>query len=194
MNKSNTEFYTSILMAKKHQNELRTMYKSIIRLLNDLRDQSKYQMTQISDIEDGLVESAIKIEFHKKNIAALTQDIKEFNLKMKPIVLGFNTEYDQIFNAYKAAIAVYRHEDNERNNLEKAQQELVFLDQLLRRFREKIASLQQMNNVLFSFSEEFKKVKENYKENLSYVNASVSTAIDNNHKVIEEIQSILQEA
>jgi len=194
MSNLNPDFSLSVQKAKNHQDELRTIYKSIISLVNDLRSRSKIHMNQISDLEDGLslgMKDQPADELNKKNnIEQLSEDINQFNSNITTTIKRFEDEFDLILDSYEQAILAFTAKEGELSSLLRLRKEMIYLEYLLRKFKSKITALQQMNNVLFSFSNELRQVKDRYKNNLSNVSSSITIACEKSYKVIEKIQSI----
>lgn len=172
--KSLTNF---IAEAKGHQTDLQATYKEIIGVVNDLKTRSKAYMSYVADIDDGLeINYSSEAE---ENIVQLAKNIEEFNSKITPTLSNFIQAFKSLEDTYLNAFKLYSEKDGELSLLLEVRRGLLYLSALLRKFRSKIASLQQVNNVLFSLSSSDNIIsRESYKENLKKVNSSILLAIE----------------
>ncbi len=189
MQKDQNTLVLSIEEAKNHQIELRAIYKEIIGVVNDLKTRSKSYMEYVSDIDDGL-----DIKYSKQaeeNIAQLAINIEEFNSKVGTTLNRFNKEFNSLKLAYQKAFGFFKGNPGEFSLLIEVRKNLLYLSALLRKFRSKIAALQQVNNVLFSLSSsENKKSRESYRANLSSVHSTVLLAIEQISVLSRKIESL----
>ena len=171
-------FVDQINEAKKAQLELNKLYKSTINLIDSLKNRSRKFMSQVSNVENGLLDPDEDLKTMEQNINALGNDIKSFNETIEEQIYGFSKEIKSLHNMYNKACKDYKGEKGELSSILEARKRLLYLDAVIRKFRLKINSLQQMNNILFSFSEELKRVKRDYKKNLILVNSELASALD----------------
>lgn len=181
-------FVEQINEAKKAQLQLNQLYKSTANLIDSLKNRSRKYMNQVSNIEDGLLNPDEDMKSMEKNIKALSQDIKAFNASIEQQINGFSKEIKELTKMYQDACKEYKGEKGELSTILEARKRLLYLDAVIRKFRLKINSLQQMNNILFSFSEELKKIKSEYKKNLILVNSELATSLDLCDETIREIE------
>ena len=135
-------------------------------------------MRQVSNIEDGLMEPEEDMKSMGQNIQALGNDITAFNDTIETQINAFSKEIKSLTKMYQDACSAYKGEKGELSTILEARKRLLYLDAVLRKFRLKINSLQQMNNILFSFSEELRKAKTDYKKNLILVNSELAKSLD----------------
>lgn len=173
-----SSFVEQINEAKKAQLQLNKLYKSTINLIDRLKNRSRKYMNQVSNIEDGLLDPDEDLKAMELNINALSSDIKAFNDSIEKQINGFSKEIKSLTRMYQEACKAYKGEKGELSTILEARKRLLYLDAVIRKFRLKINSLQQMNNILFSFSEELKRVKSDYKRNLIMVNSELAVSLD----------------
>jgi len=181
-------FVDQINEAKRAQLQLNKLYKSTINLIDSLKNRSRKYMNQVSNIEDGLLEPDEDFKAMEQNIKALGSDISEFNESIEKQINGFSKEIKALTKMYKDACLSYSGEKGELSAILEARKRLLYLDAVIRKFRHKINSLQQMNNILFSFSEELKRVKKDYKRNLILVNSELAISLEDCAETIRKIE------
>ncbi len=175
--------------AKDAQARLNELYRDTIGLIDSLKNRSKKFMNQISDIEDGLTQDDDELDL-EENVAALSKDIDEFNRVINKKVLNFLHEIDVIVQNYQAACKVYSGNKGELSRVLNGRKRMLFLRITIRKIRAKVISLQQMNNILFSFSEMLKEVKVEYGKNLSLVNAEVAGSLEACETALKEMDNL----
>lgn len=176
--------------AKGSQSQINQIYRDTIGLIDSLKNRSKLFMSQISDIEDGLFENDNSAEAIEKNVNALTQDIEEFNRVIKERNQNFANQIKDLMSNYQELPKLYKGDKGELSMVLDGRKRLLFLDLMIRRFRTKINSLQQMNNSLLSFSKDLSKVKEAYKKNLSMVNAELANSLELCDNAIRDLEGL----
>jgi len=181
-------FTEQVDQAKEAQLQLNKLYKSTISLIDSLKNRSRKYMNQVSNIEDGLLDPENDLKSMEENIKALSRDIKMFNESIEKQIMGFSREIKDLTKTYQEACNFYKGEKGELSTILEARKRLLYLDAVIRKFRHKINSLQQMNNILFSFSEELKKVKMDYKRNLILVNSELATSLELCYETIRKIE------
>lgn len=181
-------FITLINEAKQAQLKLNKLYKSTANLIDRLKNRSRIYMNQVANIDDGLLDPDEDIKSMEENIKALSIDIKTFNESIEDQIISFSKELKEIAALYNRACDQYKAEKGELSKILEARKRLLYLDAVIRQFRNKIASLQQMNNILFSFSEELRKIKSNYKKNLILVNSELALSLELCDETIRRIE------
>lgn len=174
--------------AQSAQQKLNELYRSSIGLVDSLKTRSYKYMNQVSDIEDGLLDPDNDLKSMETNITALSKDIKQFNESIEKQIDGFSKEIRRLTKKYEEACDAYQGEKGELSTLLDARKRLLYLDIVIRKFRSKITSLQQMNNILFSFSEELKQIKKDYKRNLILVNSELANSLELCSETIKKIE------
>lgn len=184
------DFQKNLDKAKESQVIINQLYRETIGLIDRLKIRSRQFMNQISDIEEGLSISDINEDSLKNDVSELTEDIVEFNKVIAGRREHFSKEMSDILIAYQEASKLYFGEKGELSAILMARKRLLFLDLMIRKFRTKIDSLQQMNNILFAFSAELKNVKEEYKRNLSHLNAELAKSMEDCDELIRTLENI----
>lgn len=185
-----SDFHNHIEEAKEAQARLNDLYRNTIGLIDSLKNRSKKYMNQVSYIEDGLAGEKPNVETMEQNIEALANDISEFNRVIRQTINNFGVEIEKIIENYSAICKLYQGDKGELSMLLNGRKRLLFLDIMIRKFRSKINSLQQMNNILFSFSKELKKTKEEYRQNLILVNSELANSLEYCTTILREIESL----
>jgi prefoldin subunit 5 len=148
-------------------------------------------MEQVADIDSGLEEDPKETEkVIQDNIAKLSKNIDRFNREIGDYSDDFNREMHEMIDHLKAAAKLYDAEKGQLTDFLKVRRELMYLEALIRKFKSKIMSLQLMNNVLFSFSQEMKNVKDAYKSNLVNVSSEMTEAKDLCTDMIGDIEKL----
>lgn len=186
---TNKDFEKTITEATEALGRLNKLYRKTIGLVDSLKSRSIKYMNQVSNIEDGL-ENATDEDTFQKNIDALTRDIREFNSVISKRSKEFSQEIQLIMQMYQDACDEYKGEKGEMSDLLNARKRLLYLDVVIRKFRSKISSLQQMNNVLFSFSEELRSVRKEYSDNLIMINSELALSMEKCGETIKKIELI----
>jgi len=183
------DFDQIIVQAKGAQTRLNELYRETIGLIDSLRLRSKNQMNLASDIEGGLVgkEDPASIS---DNIKALNQDIQEFNEVIIERINAFSAECHALNKSYNDAADRYNSGKGQLSALLEGRKRLLFIDARIRKFRAKINNMQQMNNILFSFAEELKEVKDSYKSNLIKLNSELAISLENFNETVRRIESL----
>jgi len=147
-------------------------------------------MEQVSDIEEGLFEDNENLDQQvEENIDNLSRDIHQFNEVILDHCNRFGKEIRAMVKKLKEAIKLYKEGKGSLTKLLEARKVLLYLDVSIRKFKNKINSLQLMNNALFSFSQEMKHIQEDYKVNLLSVSTEMTEAIECCNELILEIES-----
>lgn len=187
---SQNSFIAHLEKARDAQSRLNDLYRDTIGLIDSLKNRSKKFMNQIANIEDGLVEAAEEGKLIDGNVNELTKDIAKFNEVIKPKVDKFKDEIDLIMDNINKALNHYEGEKGQLTGLLNARKRLLYLDITIRKIRAKVNSLQQMNNILFSFSEMFRHLKEEYKHNLSLVNTELAGTLEDCDNTLRKLDDI----
>ena len=178
-----------IKKGKKHQKTLNGIYKANVGLVNNIKTLSKYYMDQLADVDSGLeVEAGMKKV--NENLKELVAGITNFNQKIEKSCEDFTDEIEKLFDCYEQAAELYEAKEGELTNFLTTRRELLYLEVLINKFKLKINSLQLMNNALFSFSNEFKGVKDAYKSNLITISTVMQQASENCRNIILKIESL----
>lgn len=185
------ELFTKALsQVEVHQKSLNEVYRSTVGLVNDIKNRSRKYMEQISDIEEGLFEDDVNLDQQvQENIRKLTENIEQFNGEINDYCMRFNKEIHAMIEKLKDAISLYKEGKGSLTKLLEARKVLLYLDVSIRKFKNKINSLQLMNNALFSFSQDMKHIQEDYKCNLTSVSTEMTEAVEKCDELIQEIES-----
>jgi hypothetical protein len=185
------ELFTKALSeVETHQKTLNEVYRSTVGLVNDIKNQSRKYMEQVSNIEEGLFDDDGDLDQQvQENINKLSKNIEQFNGEINDHCKRFNKEIVAMVEKLKEAIELYKEGKGSLTKLLESRKVLLYLDLSIRKFKSKINSLQLMNNALFSFSREMKSIQKDYKGNLVCVSTEMTEAIENCDKLILEIES-----
>ena len=184
-------FNQNLARAREHQKALNKIYRSTIGLVNDIKNQSKKYMEQVADIDGGLEDDPKETEkIIQDNIGELSKNIEQFNSEIGEHCDNFNQEINEMIDHLKSAARAYSSKKGQLSEFLKVRRELLYLEALIRKFKNKILSLQLMNNVLFSFSQEMKHVKDAYKSNLVNVSSEMTEAKELCIEMVDEIEGL----
>lgn len=183
-------FMETLSHVEEHQKSLNEVYRATVGLVNDIKNRSRKYMEQVSDVEEGLFEDDGSLDQQvQENIDKLTKNIEQFNGEINEYCKRFNKEIRAMVKKLKNAIDLYKEGKGSLSKLLEARKVLLYLDVSIRKFKNKINSLQLMNNALFSFSQEMKHIQEDYKGNLISVSTEMTEAIESCNELIQEIES-----
>ncbi len=87
-------------------------------------------------------------------------------------------------------MSAYDAKEGELSSLLGVRKKMLFLILLVRKFKQKIVSLQLLNQALLSLSPEMSEAKLHFKSNLVFVNSSMSAAIEATEHLVNQIESI----
>lgn len=191
LRKDEKDFNQLLEKAESHQQALNDVYKSTVKLVNEIKNRSRRYMHQVSDIEEGLVENSNQTdESIQENIKKLAQNIEKFNNSIGDYINEFSEELGQMIEALNQAMDLHINGKGSLNKLLKVRRTLLYLDLLIRKFKNKIVSLQLMNNALFSFSMEMKSIQDAYKSNLITINTEMTAALEHCDGIIQRIEKL----
>ncbi|MEX2380323.1 MAG: hypothetical protein WD530_06250 [Vicingaceae bacterium] len=183
-------FAETLSHVEVHQKSLNEVYRATVGLVNDIKNRSRRYMEQVSDVEEGLFEDDGSLDQQvQENIDKLTKNIEQFNGEINDYCKRFNKEIRAMVEKLRNAIDLYKEGKGSLSKLLEARKVLLYLDVSIRKFKNKINSLQLMNNALFSFSQEMKHIQEDYKGNLVSVSTEMTEAIESCNELIQEIES-----
>lgn len=189
--KEDLNFNELLVSAEEHQKALNSVYKSTVNLVNDIKNRSRRYMQQVADIEEGLLDGQTQsVEEIQENINKLTQNIKKFNDSIGEHLDKFSEELCKMIESLNQAMDVHLEGKGSLTELLKVRRSLLYLDLIIRKFKNKIVSLQLMNNVLFSFSQEMKLIQDSYKSNLITINTEMTEALEQCDGLIHRIESL----
>ena len=189
--KDEKDFDQLLEKAEVHQKALNSVYKSTVQLVNEIKNRSRRYMLQVSDIEEGLVDDVKQSdESIEENIKKLALNIEKFNKSIGDYVSEFSDELCQMIEALNQAMDLHLKGKGSLTKLLKVRRTLLYLDLLIRKFKNKIVSLQLMNNALFSFSMEMKNIKDAYKSNLITINTEMTAALEHCDGIIQRIEKL----
>lgn len=187
----NINFDQLLEKAEVHQKALNSVYKSTVQLVNEIKNRSRRYMLQVSDIEEGLVNDVKQSdESIEENIKKLALNIEKFNKSIGDYVSEFSDELCQMIEALNQAMDLHIEGKGSLTKLLKVRRTLLYLDLLIRKFKNKIVSLQLMNNALFSFSMEMKNIQDAYKSNLITINTEMTAALEHCDGIIQRIEKL----
>lgn len=190
ISKEHELFTNALSQVKHHQEALNDVYRSTVGIVNDLKNRSRKYMEQVSDVEEGLLKDDEGIDKQvQENVKKLTMNIEKFNQEIDGYCKEFNKEIYAMNERLKEAISLYKEGKGSLTKLLEARKVLLYLDVSIRKFKNKINSLQLMNNALFSFSQEMKGIKKEYKHKLIGVSTEMTEAIESCHDLIKQIES-----
>ncbi|MEQ8623983.1 MAG: hypothetical protein RJQ00_03980 [Vicingaceae bacterium] len=183
------DFNHFIEKGKKHQKTLNEIYKANVGLVNNIKTLSKYYMDQLANVDSGLdVKEGMKKV--NENLKELVSGIANFNQKIEKSCEDFTDEIEKLFDSYDQAAELYQAKEGELTSFLTTRREILYLEALIIKFKLKINSLQLMNNALFSFSSEFKDVKDAYKSNLITISTVMQQASESCRNLILKIESL----
>ena len=166
--------------------ELYPIYKKNIEELYELKSRSIQCMDELADIDGGLGTSLIKKQ--DENLEKLMDSIHAFNESIDRQINQFQSTFDRLKADIEVLILYCRTEKEGVSALMTLKKQLLFLVILLRKYKIGIRNLQLMNNALFTFSEEFGKVKATYRGNLAKASTIVIEAEDKIHWTLTEME------
>lgn len=189
--KENSNFNELLTRAEEHQKALNSVYKSTVNLVNEIKNRSRRYMQQVADIEEGLLDGQTQSEEEtQENIEKLTRNIEKFNDSIGDHIDQFSEELCKMIKTLDQAMDLHLEGEGSLTELLKVRRTLLYLDLIIRKFKNKVVSLQLMNNALFSFSQEMKYIQDAYKSNLVTINTEMTEALEQCDGLIHRIESL----
>ena len=183
------EFDHFIDKGKNHQQTLNSIYKANVGLVNTIKTLSKYYMNQLANVDSGL-DAEGGLNKVNENLEQLVTGISNFNEQIGESCENFTDEIEKLIDTYELAAKKYNAKEGELTVFLTTRRELLYLEALIIKFKLKINSLQLMNNALFSFSAEFKDVKDSYKSNLITISTAMQQASEGCREIIKKIENL----
>lgn len=181
-------FLTHISQCEGELKKLYPIYKKSIEEVYQLKAESKQFMKELSDLDGGLNPKIIKQQ--EELLSQLLSLIETFNASIDDKLETFNHIIQEMEEKFNQTLDLFRHQKGEISALLRLRKKFMFLSLLLNKYRTGVHNLQLTNNALFSFSESFKIVKEQYRSNLVYANSVVLESEESVAKMINQIEQL----
>ncbi|MBR9833127.1 hypothetical protein [Acidiluteibacter ferrifornacis] len=155
------EDYNSKLFLEQLENgknaykNLASTYGQMVIQINNLNTRVRKQMNNISEIEEGL-DSNLEENSIQQVAQSILEELDTFNSSINENLELFKKCISESLNFYTTSLQYYKQEKSELSALIKARKTVLFLEALMRKFKNKVIGVQTGLNVLPAFTEQMR--------------------------------------
>jgi hypothetical protein len=143
---------------------LASTYGQMVIQINNLNTRVRKQMNNISEVDEGL-DANLDENSIEQVAQSILEELEMFNSNVNENLKLFKKCIDESLNFYTDSLKYYNQEKAELTQLIKARKTVLFLEALMRKFKNKVIGIQTGLNVLPAFNEKLSDAHKIFEKN-----------------------------